>query len=123
MTTATLAIGAIADQTGATVGAVRHYEDLGLLPVADRVGGKRRFEPSIVGRVNFIRRAQDVGLSLTEIKEILDDQDGDWRRIVGEKLTDLHDQRRRLDTMIDLLSEMGRCGCQAVTSCPAYAGT
>ena len=97
---ALLSIGAVATATGTTVSALRHYDEVGLVEVATRVGGKRRFDSDTVGRVNFIRRAQAVGFSLDEIGQILDDRSGQWHSLVESKLDELTDRRSRLDEMI-----------------------
>ena len=113
-----LPIGELAETTGIAVSAVRYYEDIGVISAATRVGGKRRFDADTVGRVNFIRRAQEVGFSLDEIRTILDDEAGDWRDLVDHKLVELHGRRDRLDSMISMLAEIRECGCGAVASCP-----
>ena len=113
-----LRIGEVAETTGIAVSAVRYYEDIGVISATIRIGGKRRFDADTVGRVNFIRRAQEVGFSLDEIKTILDDEAGDWRDLVDDKLMELRDRRDRLDTMISMLAEIRECGCGAVASCP-----
>ncbi len=113
-----LRIGEVAETTGIAVSAVRYYEDIGVISATSRIGGKRRFDADTVGRVNFIRRAQEVGFSLDEIKTILDDEAGDWRDLVDDKLMELRDRRDRLDTMISMLAEIRECGCGAVASCP-----
>ncbi len=113
-----LPIGEVAETTGIAVSAVRYYEDIGMISAAARVGGKRRFDTDTVGRVRFIRTAQEVGFSLDEIRTILDDERGGWRDLVDDKLVELHDRRNRLDTMISMLTEIQKCGCGAVASCP-----
>jgi MerR family redox-sensitive transcriptional activator SoxR len=113
-----LRIGEVAETTGIAVSAVRYYEDIGVISATSRIGGKRRFDADTVGRVNFIRRAQEVGFSLDEIKTILDDEAGDWRDLVDDKLMELRGRRDRLDTMISMLAEIRECGCGAVASCP-----
>ena len=113
-----LRIGEVAETTGIAVSAVRYYEDIGVISATSRIGGKRRFGADTVGRVNFIRRAQEVGFSLDEIKTILDDEAGDWRDLVDDKLMELRGRRDRLDTMISMLAEIRECGCGAVASCP-----
>jgi len=113
-----LAIGEVAQTTGIAVSAVRYYENIGVISAAARVGGKRRFDADTVGRVSFIRRAQEVGFSLEEIRRILDDEHGDWRGLVDHKLAEMHDRRDRIDTMISMLAEIRECGCLAVASCP-----
>lgn len=113
-----LAIGAVAEATGVAVTAIRYYDEIGIVEPATRVGGKRRFAPDAVGRISFIRRAQDVGFSLEEIRLILDDRAGEWHQIVADKLAELQHRRQRIDTMISLLDEMSQCGCDIVADCP-----
>jgi DNA-binding transcriptional MerR regulator len=67
-----LRIGEVASRTGVSVDAVRYYERLHLLPPAPRTeGGFRLFTAETVARVQFIKQAQELGLSLDEIKGLL----------------------------------------------------
>ncbi|NJL84120.1 MAG: heavy metal-responsive transcriptional regulator [Chloroflexaceae bacterium] len=74
----TLKIGDVAAHSGLSVKTIRYYDELGLLSAAVRRGrtGYRLFEPKIFNRLAFIKRAQSLGLSLEEIKEILAIRDG-----------------------------------------------
>jgi DNA-binding transcriptional MerR regulator len=113
-----LAIGSLSDATGVAVSTLRYYDEVGLIDASTRLGGKRRFEPTVVGRVNFVRRAQGVGFSLDEIGAILDDNAGAWRNVVAEKLENLREQRDELASMISVLEAVEDCGCQIVSQCP-----
>lgn len=113
-----LAIGAIAEATGVSVSALRYYDEIGLIHTAGRVGDKRRFAPEVAGRVNFIRRAVDVGFSLDDVRAILDDTAGSWREHVDSKLAELEERRQQLDEMIEALGEIRSCGCDVVLDCP-----
>lgn len=65
-------IGNVARQTGLSVDAIRFYEREGLLRVAMRsVGNFRLYEASDVEQLQFIRRSQELGFSLQEIRELL----------------------------------------------------
>lgn len=68
-----LKIGEVATSSGIPVKTIRYYEELGLLsPVVQRSQSRYRlFDKSIFNRLAFIKRAQALGLSLKEIKEIL----------------------------------------------------
>ncbi len=114
-----LPIGELAAATGVAVSALRHYDEVGVIAPAMRVGGKRRFSADAVGLVNFVRRAQRFGFSLAEIRDILDDTSGESRQIVDDKLAALGARQVELATMIELLTEMRACGCQVVAECPA----
>lgn len=66
-------IGAVAKQSGLPVKTIRYYAELGLLKVRGRTkGGYRLFAADVFVRLNFIKRAQRLGLALAEIKELLD---------------------------------------------------
>jgi MerR family redox-sensitive transcriptional activator SoxR len=105
---AELAIGQVADATGIAVSVIRYYDEVGLITPARRVGGKRRFEPDVVERLGFVRRAKDAGFSLDDIKKLLDPGSSDWPAIVDHHLTDLRQQREQLDVVA--------C-CPRVSSC------
>ena len=65
-------IGEVAARAGVSVDALRYYERLKLLPRAQRsAGGFRLFGPESIERVQFIKHAQELGLSLDEIKGLL----------------------------------------------------
>jgi MerR family transcriptional regulator, mercuric resistance operon regulatory protein len=65
-------IGQMARQTGLTVDAIRFYEKQRLLKPARRTeGGFRLFSGQDLQHLKFIRRAQELGFSLSEIRELL----------------------------------------------------
>lgn len=68
-----LKIGEVATSSGLSVKTIRYYEQLGLLaPNVIRSDSQYRlFDPKVLDRLSFIKRAQSLGLALTEIKEIL----------------------------------------------------
>src|SRR5215207_10241072 len=67
-----LRIGEVAARAGVSIDTVRYYEKRRLLPRAPRTeGGFRLFAPETVERVQFIKQAQDIGLSLEEIRQLL----------------------------------------------------
>ncbi len=66
-----LKVGDIASQAGVGVQTLHYYERLGLLPKAERSGANHRvYSPEALRRVQFIKKAQAVGFTLEEIKEI-----------------------------------------------------
>lgn len=68
-----LKIGDVAAQSGLSVKTVRYYEEIGLLSptVIRSESGYRLFDSSVLNRLAFVKRAQSLGLSLSEIGEIL----------------------------------------------------
>lgn len=68
-----LTIGQLAKQGGVNLETVRFYERRGLLPEPPRSpAGYRRYPSTAVQRLRFIKRAQELGFSLHEIKELLE---------------------------------------------------
>ena len=69
-------IGELAAATGTTPKALRFYERAGLLPAPERTSADyRNYAPDAVDRVDFIRRSQTAGLTLAQIREILNIRD------------------------------------------------
>lgn len=69
----TLTIGTVAEQSGVSIETIRYYERRGLLPAPPRTAsGYRQYTPDAVQRLRFIKRAQELGFSLEEIRELLD---------------------------------------------------
>lgn len=67
-----LSIGKLAKQAEWSIDTIRVYEREGLIaPPARRASGYRDYEPDVVGRLRFIRRAKDLGFTLSEISELL----------------------------------------------------
>ena len=67
-----LTIGQLADRAAVTPDTLRYYERLGVLPPPERKpSGYRLYDPATVEQVAFIRKAQTLGLTLDEIREIL----------------------------------------------------
>ena len=70
-----LTIGAFAQLAGVSVRALRHYEAVGiLLPSStDPTTGYRRYRAGQLARVHRIQALQDLGLSLQQLRPLLDD--------------------------------------------------
>jgi MerR family copper efflux transcriptional regulator len=64
-------IGQLAKLTGCTPKAIRHYEQLGLLPAPMRQGSYRCYDEHHVTLVRMIRQAQAVGFKLVEIVPLI----------------------------------------------------
>ncbi len=68
----TMQIGKVAEEAGVSVQSIRYYERIGVLPEPHRSqSGYRQYTPEAIQRLQFIQRAQDLGFTLEEIKELL----------------------------------------------------
>lgn len=97
-----LQIGEVAALAGVSVDAVRYYEKRRLLRSAPRSAGNfRLFAPDAVERIRFIKQAQEMGLSLDEIKELLTSDGGApqcqrVRDLLKDKIIDLDKRMKKL---------------------------
>lgn len=65
-------VGELAERAGVGVQTLHYYERLGLLPEPRRsTANYRLYPPDALRRVQFIKKAQALGFTLEEIKEIL----------------------------------------------------
>ena len=104
-----LQIGELAAATGETVKTLRFWEEKGLLEAYRSETGYRYFGDRMVERSRFIRRAQALGFTHVEIREILELREEGRQpcKEVREQLrTHLNAIRRRLDELQTMESEL-----------------
>lgn len=77
-----MTIGELASRFGIATHVLRHWESVGLLTPAGRVNGRRRYREEHLARVTLIMRSKDAGLSLGDIREMLDAADDSTRGAV-----------------------------------------
>ena len=66
-------IGEIGERSGLSTKALRYYERVGLIDEPTRTpSGYRDYSDSVLDRLRFIRSAQAVGLTLGEIRGVID---------------------------------------------------
>jgi MerR family transcriptional regulator, copper efflux regulator len=69
---ATLTIGRLAASGGVNLETIRYYEREGLMPAPPRnESGYRAYSPDALRRLRFIKRTQELGFSLAEVRELL----------------------------------------------------
>jgi len=66
-------IGALAKATGTSTPTIRYYEEIGLLPPANRTAsGQRNYDESDVGRLTLVKQCRDFGFSIEQVRVLLD---------------------------------------------------
>ncbi|MGH8746963.1 MAG: Hg(II)-responsive transcriptional regulator [Burkholderiales bacterium] len=120
-----LTIGKVARTAGVNVETVRYYERVNLLRQPPRpLAGIRRYAADAVERIRFIKRAQELGFALAEIKRLLALQEaqscGAARALAAQKLTLVEARIMDLQRMRGVLKELiGRCDARrGKVSCP-----
>ncbi|WP_280406769.1 MerR family transcriptional regulator [Nocardia carnea] len=118
---ATHSIGEIAGYFGLAPHVLRHWESVGLLTPAARIGGRRRYTPAHLARVAMILRSKEIGLSLAQIRDLLDACDGRGRRrILQSQLDSLDEQIERIQTSKQLIAHVLTCRYEDFTECPRF---
>jgi MerR family mercuric resistance operon transcriptional regulator len=123
----TLTIGHLAREAGINLETVRYYERQGLLPKPPRsASGYRLFPAEAARRIRFIRRAQELGFSLREIRELLSlrvsptTKSAEIREKAEAKIGDIEAKIRSLESMKKSLLKLTKscAGCGPVAECP-----
>ena len=119
-----LTIGQVSARSGIAPSALRYYEQQGLVSATRTSGGARRYARSVLRRLAFVRAAQNVGLSLAEIRDALatlpDDRPPtarDWARLSRGWRDRLDEQIAALTQLRDGLTSCIGCGCLSLGRC------
>jgi MerR family transcriptional regulator, redox-sensitive transcriptional activator SoxR len=122
-----ITIGELAARSGVAPSALRYYERMGLLRATRTGGNQRRYERAELRRVAFIRIAQQVGVSLEEIRAALGSLPqgrtptrADWARLSASWRRRLTDQIALLERLRDELTGCIGCGCLSLQRCRLY---
>src|SRR3954463_15615719 len=119
-----LTIGQVSGRSGFAPSALRYYEEQGLIASTRTAGGARRYPRSVLRRLAFVRAAQNVGLSLAEIRAALATLPAgraptaaDWARLSAGWRARLDEQIAALTQLRDGLSSCIGCGCLSLDRC------
>lgn len=124
---ATIAIGDLARRSGLAASALRFYEAEGLIIATRSAGGRRHFRKADLRRIAFIRAAQSLGLSISDIREALaslpDNRTptkADWERLSNSWRPLLDARIAAMVRLRDTLTNCIGCGCLSLKSCALY---
>jgi MerR family transcriptional regulator, redox-sensitive transcriptional activator SoxR len=119
-----LSIGEVSARAGVAPSALRYYEQQGLVVATRTAGGARRYPRSVLRRLAFVRAAQNVGLSLAEVRAALDTLPADrpptardWARLSRSWRDRLDEQIAALTQLRDGLTSCIGCGCLSLGRC------
>lgn len=119
--------GQLAEEAGVNVETLRFYERRGLLPSPPRrPSGYREYPRESVDLVRFIQRAQSLGFSLQEIRELLTLREvpratcGDVVRLAEHKVEEIESKIHSLQSMRSALRKLLKdcTGKAPVSRCP-----
>src|SRR5262249_56104 len=119
-----LTISQVARQIRLRPSAIRYYERIGLLPLAQRFSGQRRYDPRVLYRLAIIQRARQLGFTLAEIRYLffgfcdVTRASERWRTLSQRKLAELEYLVNGIEAMRELLKKlMTKCRCDTLDQC------
>jgi MerR family gold-responsive transcriptional activator of gol and ges genes len=123
-------IGQAAKGSGVSAKMIRHYEAIGLLPEADRrESGYRDYSHSDLHRLQFIRRARDLGFPIERIRVLLklwsdrERSNAEVKALALAHVAELEQKIRQLSDMRETLSELAHaCDGDGRPNCPILRG-
>lgn len=119
-----LTIGRLARAADVGIETIRYYQSIGLIPTPAPTGAYRYYPATLVDRVRFVKRGQQLGLSLTEIAELIRLNDGahraSIRNIAKRRLAEIElriDDLQKIQAALTTL--VNRCAhTRATLPCP-----
>jgi MerR family redox-sensitive transcriptional activator SoxR len=126
MTNELLEIGEVARESGKAASAIRYYEEIGLLPEPLRVSGRRRYPRDVVRTLAVIETAQRAGLTLDEIRLLLQASQNDGtaaerlREVAERNLPEIVALIERAELVRGWLEDAARCLCPTLDDCPLF---
>jgi DNA-binding transcriptional MerR regulator len=129
-------IGELSKATSVPIDTIRYYEKIGVLkPAARRPSSYRVYTEKSVEELNFIRRAQKLGFSLQEIRDLLllsGNSSGACVHVrdklrqkvadIDSKLRSMQDLRKAVQRDLDLCeSKLHHAKAHGAESCPVLA--
>ena len=121
-----LTIGQVAARAGLRTSHIRYYEEIGVLPEAERRSGQRRYSEDVLHRLGIIDVAQRAGLSLEEIRDLTgpgaagDDAGERIRALAERKLPEIEALIERARAVKRWLQIASACDCATVDVCGLF---
>lgn len=118
-----MSISQVARQVGLRPSAIRYYEQIGILVPAQRSGGQRRYDSTVLYRLAVIQRSRQIGFTLEEIRQLFfgfrngTPASRRWKTMTKRKLAELDVLVERIQAMQSVLRRLQHCPCKALEQC------
>ncbi|TDQ53779.1 MerR family transcriptional regulator [Actinorugispora endophytica] len=120
---AEMSIGELAERFGLAAHVLRHWESVGVLRPDRRVNGRRRYTADHLTRVALILRGKDAGLTLEQMRDVLDAPGGpDRRELLTVHLGELDARIARLQLARRIVEHAASCSSDDFLTCPRVRG-
>lgn len=114
-------IGKLAQHCQLNVETIRYYQRIGLIRVPESQQSYRYYTQQDIETLNFIQKAKDAGLQLSEIQELLQLQLEDREQVrhviqqrldkIDQRIQELNSFKKRLSTWLDECKTSNDSGC------------
>ncbi|QIO05020.1 redox-sensitive transcriptional activator SoxR [Acinetobacter shaoyimingii] len=122
-----MTIGDLAKRSDVSVATLRFYEEKELIWSIRTEGNQRRYQRAMLRRIAIVKVAQQVGLSLAEIKQAFTAlpkqkmaSKDDWQKMSQQWQQDLDQRIIKLLQLRNQLNWCIGCGCLSQEQCPLY---
>lgn len=115
-------IGEVTSRSGASVSALRYYEEIGLIRSAGRRGLRRQFDASVLLTLSLIELGKVAGFSLAEIASMFAN-DGTLnipRADLHAKAAELGRQITKLRALREAIRHVADCSAPSHLECPNF---
>ena len=120
-------VGKVAKRCGVNVSTLHFYEKKGLISSQRSAGNQRFYRSDILRRISVIKAAQNMGITLQEIKQALSSLPDnrtptlrDWQKMSRRWQSELNKRIAYLERLRDSLTGCIGCGCLSMKTCPIY---
>jgi MerR family redox-sensitive transcriptional activator SoxR len=124
---AELSVGQVAKRCGINISAIHFYEQKGLISSWRNNGNQRRYTRDVIRRISLIKAAQQLGISLDNIKQAFAALPNertatkeDWAELSNVWNKSLTLRITQMQKLKDSLEGCIGCGCLSMKNCPLY---
>jgi len=115
-------VGEVAAQFDVPTNVLRHWETVGLLDPVRDAAGRRRYDRDDVVRVAVIQRSKLAGMSLDQIRVLLDSEARGRHEVLEAHIADLDRRMEEMRLSRAMTMHAFECKEHDVTSCPSFRG-
>jgi len=124
-----MTIGDLASRSGVPASTIRYWERIGVLPVAARTGGQRRYSKEDIHRLAVLQLARACGFRLDEMLYLTHGFSPNtpasrrWQLLATKKRKELNLQIAQLKAMCRIVDRLSDCRCVELSNCGQLAAS
>ena len=116
----TWSVGETARRFGLETHVLRYWEDENLLRPARDGAGRRRYGRDDVVRVGVIMRSKAAGMSLEQVRIMLDAESSDRHRVLDAHIADLDRRMAEMAASREMTLHALQCRAHDIAACPRF---